>query len=117
MDVTNATDKTLQQQIEQAMYDTNQLRVGAIVRLGPWTGRIVDILVSETTGERYGRVRFVKHAAGVTEVHPLGEFKPAALKQMRREVEARRAQIETAQKELLGQINGIGEKAVSSGVE
>jgi hypothetical protein len=117
MDVTSAADKTLQQQIEQAVYDTNELRVGAIVRLGPWTGRLVDTLVSEITGERYGRVRFVKHAAGVTEVHPLGEFKSATLKQMRREIEARQAQIEAAQKELLEQVNEIGEKAVSSGVE
>ena len=115
--VANATSQATQRGEDQTMSAANKLSVGAIVRLGPWTGRLVDTLVSDITGERYGRVQFVKHAAGVTEVHPLAEFKLATLQQMQREIKARLAQIEVAHKELVEQVNGIEGTTISRRME
>lgn len=58
---------------------TADIQLNSIVRLGPWHGRVVDILTSDATGEKYCRVKLIKHAPGVTEIHPLHSLKPATL--------------------------------------
>jgi hypothetical protein len=56
-----------------------EIKLNSIVRLGPWHGRVVDILTSDSTGEKYGRIKLIKHAPGVTEIHPFSVLKPATL--------------------------------------
>jgi len=56
-----------------------EIKLNSIVRLGPWHGRVVDILTSDNTGEKYGRIKLIKHAPGVTEIHPFSALKLATL--------------------------------------
>ena len=72
-----------------------------LVRLGPWFGRVVDILTSCSTGEKFGRVHFAKHLPGVTEVHPLGALSPATIEQVREAQDAMEARFKASWEELL----------------
>ncbi len=81
--------------------EQSQIALNSIVRLGPWHGRIVDILTSAATGEQYGRVKLVKHLPGVTEVHPLSAFKPADLADVEWELETMQARYQQAWQEVL----------------
>lgn len=71
-------EETLQGQSEKNAAQS-RIVINSIVRLGPWHGRIVDILTSDATNEKYGRVKLIKHLPGVTEIHPLSKFKSATL--------------------------------------
>ncbi len=81
--------------------EQSQITINSIVRLGPWHGRIVDILTSTATGERYGRVKLVKHLPGVSEVHPLSAFKAASLADVEWELETMQARYQQAWQEVL----------------
>ncbi len=81
--------------------EQSQIAINSIVQLGPWHGRIVDILTSAATGEQYGRVKLVKHLPGVTEVHPLSAFKPANLADVEWELETMQARYQQAWQEVL----------------
>ena len=74
---------------------------GDLIRLGPWCGRVVDILTSETTGERFARVQLLKHQPGVTEVHPVSALKSATLADAQLELDALQNRVDAA-RELLG---------------
>ncbi len=79
----------------------SQIIINSIVRLGPWHGRIVDILTSDTTDEKYGRVKLVKHLPGVTEIHPLNKFKPASLTDAEWELQVMQERYQQAWQEVL----------------
>jgi hypothetical protein len=67
------------------------MEIGNLIRLGPWFGRIIDILESTTTGEKFARVKLVKHQAGITEIHPVADLAPATVEQVQQTMNAVRA--------------------------
>ena len=60
------------------------MKKGDIIKLGPWSGAIVEILTNED-GAKFARVKLVKHRAGITEVHPLKNLKPATFQDIQSE--------------------------------
>ena len=60
------------------------MKKGDIVKLGPWSGAIVEILTNED-GAKFARVKLVKHRPGITEVHPLDNLRPATRGDIERE--------------------------------
>lgn len=81
--------------------DANAITVNSIVRLGPWHGRVVEILTSDSTGEKYGRIKLIKHAPGVTEIHPLSALKVATLNEAEWELKVMQDRYAEAWQEVL----------------
>lgn len=79
----------------------DKLTINSLVRLGPWHGRIVDFLMSETTGERFARVKLLKHFTEGTEVHPVDAFKRVTVADAQIELQALEQRLSKA-KELIG---------------
>ena len=59
-----------------------ELEAGTIVRVGPWCGRVVDILTSDITREKHVLVKLVKHFDIVTEVRKISEVSIASVEEL-----------------------------------
>ncbi|MBN2007084.1 MAG: hypothetical protein JXA21_27280 [Anaerolineae bacterium] len=81
--------------------EANAITVNSIVRLGPWHGRVVEILTSDSTGEKYARVKLIKHAPGVTEIHPFSALKVATLSEAEWELKVMQDRYAQAWQEVL----------------
>lgn len=77
------------------------LKIGSYIRLGPWCGRIVAVLTDDETGEKYARVKLLKHIPGVTEVHPLGDLKPATVEELEKEAARMKRNVSLTMDEIL----------------
>lgn len=78
-----------------------EIALNSIVRLGPWHGRVVEVLTSDSTGEKYGRIKLIKHAPGVTEIHPFSALKLATLTDAEWELKAMQDRYAQAWQEVL----------------
>ena len=76
----------------------DKLTINSLVRLGPWHGRIVDFLVGEKTGERFARVKLLKHIADITEIHPVEAFVVGTLKGAEQELAILEQRVNRAKK-------------------